>query len=106
MYRLISADTYEMALFSSASRKYGLDEAVLGFAAGTDPEADSARIADLLRNGAHGLLGDAEAGAKKGEAFAGEDINQVCCVREVLAGGWVAGGFRLIGRVSGGCLHA
>ncbi|KAG2455048.1 hypothetical protein HYH02_000873 [Chlamydomonas schloesseri] len=77
VYRLISNDTYEMALFSSASRKYGLDEAVLGFAAGTDPEADSARIADLLRNGAHGLLGDMEAGAKKGEAFAGEDINQI-----------------------------
>ncbi|KAG2440284.1 hypothetical protein HXX76_004395 [Chlamydomonas incerta] len=77
VYRLISADTYEMALFSSASRKYGLDEAVLGFAAGADPEADSARIADLLRNGAHGLLGDQEAGAKKGEAFAGEDINQI-----------------------------
>ncbi|GFR52261.1 hypothetical protein Agub_g14795 [Astrephomene gubernaculifera] len=77
VYRLISRDTYEMALFKSASKKYGLDEAILGFSAGSDPEADAARISDLLRHGAHGLLGDMEAGARQGEAFAGEDINQI-----------------------------
>lgn len=30
IYRLLSRDTYEQAVFHSSSRKYGLDEAVLG----------------------------------------------------------------------------
>ncbi|KAG2496454.1 hypothetical protein HYH03_005678 [Edaphochlamys debaryana] len=77
VYRLISRNTYEMALFTAASKKYGLDEAILGFSSGSDPEADSARIADLLRNGAHGVLADMEAGARQGEEFASEDINQI-----------------------------
>ncbi|GLI59359.1 hypothetical protein VaNZ11_001224 [Volvox africanus] len=81
VYRLISRDTYEMALFNAASRKYGLDEAILGFSAGTDPESDAARISDLLRHGAHGLLADMEAGLQQGEAFASEDINQILAAR-------------------------
>ncbi|EFJ48862.1 hypothetical protein VOLCADRAFT_117484, partial [Volvox carteri f. nagariensis] len=81
VYRLISRDTYEMALFNSASRKYGLDEAILGFSGGSDPESDSARIAELLRHGAHGLLADMEAGLRQGEAFASEDINQILAAR-------------------------
>ncbi|GLC56571.1 hypothetical protein PLESTB_001122300 [Pleodorina starrii] len=81
VYRLISRDTYEMALFNTASRKYGLDEAILGFSGGSDPESDSARIAELLRHGAHGLLADMEAGLKQGEAFASEDINQILAAR-------------------------
>jgi chromodomain-helicase-DNA-binding protein 7 len=32
VYRLVSRDTYEQQLFETASRKYGLDEAILGFA--------------------------------------------------------------------------
>jgi hypothetical protein len=32
VYRLVSRDTYEAQLFQTASRKYGLDEAILGFA--------------------------------------------------------------------------
>lgn len=32
VYRLVSKDTYEQQLFECASRKYGLDEAILGFA--------------------------------------------------------------------------
>lgn len=31
VYRLVSKDTYEEQLFRTASRKYGLDEAILGF---------------------------------------------------------------------------
>jgi SNF2 family DNA or RNA helicase len=31
VYRLVSRDTYEQQLFQCASRKYGLDEAILGF---------------------------------------------------------------------------
>lgn len=32
VYRLVSKNTYEQQLFETASRKYGLDEAILGFA--------------------------------------------------------------------------
>jgi hypothetical protein len=31
VYRLVTRGTYEQELFQSASRKYGLDEAILGF---------------------------------------------------------------------------
>lgn len=31
VYRLVSKNTYEEQLFRTASRKYGLDEAILGF---------------------------------------------------------------------------
>lgn len=34
VYRLVSQNTYEQQLFETASRKYGLDEAILGFGAG------------------------------------------------------------------------
>jgi hypothetical protein len=54
----------------------GLDEAVLGFSAGNDPEADSARIAQLLRHGAHSLAAMEEK-ATVGEQFAAENIDTV-----------------------------
>jgi hypothetical protein len=34
VYRLVSKATYEQQLFECASRKYGLDEAILGFGGG------------------------------------------------------------------------
>ncbi|KAI8462365.1 MAG: hypothetical protein J3K34DRAFT_501179 [Monoraphidium minutum] len=69
VYRLVTRGTYEQELFQSASRKYGLDEAVLGFTGGGDnpendagpsdnPENDAARIAQLLKQGAHALADD------------------------------------------------
>lgn len=54
----------------------GLDEAILGFSAGTDPEADTARITQLLRHGAHSLAAQDEKSAVADE-FAREDIDQV-----------------------------
>ena len=79
VYRLISKDTYEEQLFGTASRKYGLDEAVLGGtgsgADSGDPEADAGRIARLLKHGAHGLVTEQQ--GQQGEAFQSEDIDQV-----------------------------
>lgn len=74
VYRLICQDTYEKHVFECASRKYGLDEAILNFSAGANPEDDSKRIAELLRHGAHAL---GEQAAQQAEAFASEDINQI-----------------------------
>lgn len=53
----------------------GLDEAILGFSAGGDPEEDAGRIASLLANGAHCLVNDVTEAAV---AFAAEGIDQVC----------------------------
>jgi hypothetical protein len=96
IYRLVSKDTYEEHVFFASSRKYGLDEAILGGigsgrdgasagaaaagkrGGGGDPEADTKRIADLLKHGAHCLTADEiEASAKETEAFANEDIDAI-----------------------------
>ena len=55
MYRLITKGTYEQGLFESASRKYGLDEAILSGGAADDskdPESDKKAIDNLLKFGA------------------------------------------------------
>ena len=50
VYRLVSRDTYESQVFSIASRKYGLDEAILGTAPSSgDTVADGKKIANLLK---------------------------------------------------------
>ena len=59
VYRLITKNTYEQGLFEVASRKYGLDEAILGSnSSGTDPEGDKKAVESLLKKGAHVLLND------------------------------------------------
>ena len=129
VYRLIANDTYEQSVFETASRKYGLDEAILGTmedgaaveaaaakagkragalrgtagAAATsasaaaaaasaggaslngaaDVEADAARIAALLRHGAHAIFNESDGGAADAaangtaDAFASEDIDDI-----------------------------
>lgn len=87
IYRLVSKDTYEEHVFRTSSRKYGLDEAILGgIGAGTgkglgsgtggDPEADGHKIAQLLKHGAH-CLDKMEEAAAETEAFAAEDIDEI-----------------------------
>uniref|UniRef100_A0A061RW02 Chromodomain-helicase-DNA-binding protein 7 n=1 Tax=Tetraselmis sp. GSL018 TaxID=582737 RepID=A0A061RW02_9CHLO len=79
IYRLVSRDTYEEAVFKASSRKYGLDEAVLGGmgaqATTVDPELDRKRIMGLLKDGAHGLSAPQKASDEA--AFAAEDIDQI-----------------------------
>lgn len=43
VYRLVSKDTYEQQLFDAASRKYGLEEALLGAGSGNPEEVSGAR---------------------------------------------------------------
>jgi hypothetical protein len=81
IYRLVSKDTYEENIFHTSSRKYGLDEAVLGgLGANTpcsekSPENDK-RIAELLKHGAHCLKTD-ESAEKETEAFMSENIDEI-----------------------------
>eukprot|EP00798_Chlamydomonas_sp_ICE-L_P018821 gene18821-25366_t len=78
VYRLITKDTYEENLFQTANRKYGLDEAILGFSEkSVDPEADSKRITSLLRDGAHAIT----AFEHQSEEFQKEDIDQILAGR-------------------------
>lgn len=86
IYRLVSKDTYEEHVFKTSSRKYGLDEAILGGIAGGNSngsgrggngdELDGKKIAELLKHGAHCLDKAEEANAET-EAFASEDIDQI-----------------------------
>lgn len=57
MYRLVTKNTYEEQLFQAASRKYGLDEAILGDNMGEqrDPEQNK-EIENLLLKGAYHCL--------------------------------------------------
>ena len=57
IYRLITRNTYEQRLFECSSRKYGLDEAILGNRMGVDISQDhNKKIESLLKHGAYDLL--------------------------------------------------
>ena len=47
----------------------------------TNPEENSANIAELLRNGAHKQMAKEEVKVKEGEAFANEDISEILAQR-------------------------
>lgn len=59
----------------------GLDEAILGNLGGSDPEKDGKRITELLKFGAHSIMGQDEAKARDGESFVKEDINAILAGR-------------------------
>ena len=91
VYRFITKDTYEQSLFETASRKYGLDEAILG--GGGDDEygggegrqskktakEQAQRINELLKFGVHGALKDGS--GEEANAFAAEDIDEILARR-------------------------
>ena len=101
VYRLISKDTYEESMFERASRKLGLEQAVLSnmntAAAGGAGGAGGAgtgkqrggrggesgiglskdEIAQMLKHGVYALYKDEEASAKASATFCEEDIGQI-----------------------------
>ncbi|KAL3151223.1 hypothetical protein ABBQ38_013064 [Trebouxia sp. C0009 RCD-2024] len=82
IYRLVCKDTYEQQVFECSSRKYGLDEAILGSMNSCgDPEQDGKKIADLLKYGAHSLVGREDDAKQEEEAFAAENIDQILAGR-------------------------
>lgn len=57
IYRLITRNTYEERLFECSSRKYGLDEAILGNRVGAEVNLDHDKnIESLLKHGAYDIM--------------------------------------------------
>eukprot|EP00854_Cymbomonas_tetramitiformis_P006879 gene6879-8213_t len=84
VYRLITRHTYEQGLFESASRKCGLDEAILGVGnddCAADPKMEKQKIDDLLKYGAHALMCNKEGEMDTGDAFGAQDIEQILAQR-------------------------
>jgi hypothetical protein len=95
IYRLVTRNTYETILFDRASRKLGLDQAILkksgldqvgldGSAAAADSNVLSKlgkqEVESLLRNGAYALLDD-PASEQASNSFCEADINEILSSR-------------------------
>jgi hypothetical protein len=102
VYRLITRGTYELEMFERASKKLGLDQAVLTNMESTTPGGgadgvaathtplDRHEINDLLKNGAYGVFRDDDEAA---DAFTSADITQILArhtKKMVLGGGGAA----------------
>ncbi|XP_073395338.1 uncharacterized protein [Physcomitrium patens] len=75
IYRLITRNTYEQRLFECSSRKYGLDEAILGNRMGVDVTQDhNKNIESLLKHGAYDILKDDGEAASE---FSSQNIEQI-----------------------------
>lgn len=76
IYRLITRNTYEQHLFECSSRKYGLDEAILGNILGSSGDIEESKtIESLLRRGAYDMLKDD--GEAEAAAFHAQNIDQI-----------------------------
>ncbi|OQS02507.1 chromodomain-helicase-DNA-binding protein [Thraustotheca clavata] len=78
IYRLVTRNTYESQMFDRASRKLGLEHAVLGtgtFSEAHQIEQPSAEmLVELLKKGAYGLLDDDDSASK---SFVERDIETI-----------------------------
>eukprot|EP00250_Pteridium_aquilinum_P001778 c11994_g1_i1 orf=341-5044(-) len=76
IYRLITRNTYEQHLFECSSRKYGLDEAILGNFLGSNMDIEQSKnIETLLKRGAYDILKDD--GEAEAAAFHAQNIDQI-----------------------------
>jgi chromodomain-helicase-DNA-binding protein 7 len=74
VYRLVTRNTYESQMFERASRKLGLNNAVLNDLERSDKQLNNEEIDQMLRLGAYGLIQDDEESAKK---FCEADIDTI-----------------------------
>ena len=80
IYRLVTSRTFEQEMFDRASKKLGLEQAVLG-SFGQDEEDDkptSKEMEQLLKRGAYALLEDDN---DKIEQFCADDIDNILATR-------------------------
>ncbi|CAN0355492.1 unnamed protein product, partial [Laminaria digitata] len=81
VYRLLVAKTYEMHMFKTASKKLGLDQAVLG---GTRPQKGQdkaaptkAEVESLLKHGAYDVFKEGKEGEAAGKQFCEDSIDAI-----------------------------
>ncbi|ETV98551.1 hypothetical protein, variant [Aphanomyces invadans] len=78
IYRLVTRNSYESEMFDRASRKLGLEHAVLGtgsFSESHDMERPSAEmLVELLKKGAYGLMDDDDSASR---SFVERDIETI-----------------------------
>lgn len=78
VYRLIMKDTYESKMFETASKKLGLDHAILdgdlGTSDGKNSKVKAQEIEEMLRNGIHSIFKDDD---NEIDNFSSADIDQI-----------------------------
>jgi chromodomain-helicase-DNA-binding protein 7 len=80
IYRLVTKNTYESEMFARASRKLGLDHAVLTHmehGSGVLDDDDNENIERVLRMGAYSLMQTDEESESKSKAFNEADIDTI-----------------------------
>lgn len=75
IYRLVTSRTFEQEMFDRASKKLGLEQAILGTFDKEDDKPDSKEMEQLLKRGAYALLEDEN--DETGNAFVADDIEQI-----------------------------
>lgn len=81
IFRLITSRTFEQEMFDRASKKLGLEQAVLGtFEQGNDDDKPTSKeMEQLLKKGAYALLEDEN--DEEGKAFCADDIENILAKR-------------------------
>lgn len=81
IYRLITSRTFEQEMFDRASKKLGLEQAVLGTfdKDGNDGKPSSKEMEQLLKKGAYALLEDEN--DEMGKEFCADDIESILAKR-------------------------
>lgn len=75
IYRLVTSRTFEQEMFDRASKKLGLEQAILGTFDKEDDKPTSKEMEQLLKRGAYALLEDEN--DETGNAFVADDIEQI-----------------------------
>lgn len=81
IFRLVTSRTFEQEMFDRASKKLGLEQAVLGTfdQANEDDKPSSKEMEQLLKKGAYALLEDDN--DEQGKAFCADDIENILAKR-------------------------
>eukprot|EP01084_Bolivina_argentea_P125879 222968_1 len=95
VYRLLTNKTYEQVMFQTASRKLGLDHAILQHEqrkSNSLPQLSSKEVENLLKHGAYDIFRDIHKDANNEKVFFEESINSILSRSEMRIHGVGGGG--------------
>ena len=75
IYRLVTSRTFEQEMFDKASKKLGLEQAILGTFDNDDDKPTTKEMEKLLKRGAYALLEDEH--DEIGKEFVADDIENI-----------------------------